>query len=387
MPELIALDVPAGPGFVEALRRIWDDGDAVAPLDPRLPRPAAAALLEALAPAAVVGPDGERRSLPGGRPVEPGDALVLATSGTTGRPKGVVHTHAALAASATATNRRLGVDPDVDVWLACLPLAHIGGLAVVTRALLGGIPLTVLPGFDAAAVERAAAVAGAAGRQVRVSLVATALRRVDAALFATVLLGGAAPPGGLPPNVVVTYGMTETGSGVVYDGQPLDGVEVTVGDGRRGARGEVLVRGPMLLRCYRDGTDPRTADGWLPTGDSGRLDATGRLHVDGRMADVVVTGGEKVWPAAVEQVISTMPGVAEVAVGGRPDPEWGQRVVAYVVPVPGATPPPLADVRAAVRAELAPWAAPRQLVHLEALPRTPGGKVRRAELADLPADD
>lgn len=385
MPELVALDVPAGPAFVDALQRAWGDGDAATPIDQRLPAPAVRSLRSALRPSAVIGSDGERRRLDGGWPVEPGDALVLATSGTTGQPKGVVLTHQSVAASAAATNRRLAVDPGLDRWLACLPVAHVGGLAVVTRALLGSVPLTVLDGFDATAVDAVARRARAEGRRVRVSLVATALARVQADAFHTVLLGGAAPPGDLPANVVVTYGMTETGSGVVYDGLPLDGVEVTIGDGTIGTAGEVLLRGPMLLRAYRDGTDPRIGDGWLPTGDAGTIDSTGRLTVSGRMAEVVVTGGEKVWPAAVERVLAGVPSVAEVAVGGRADPEWGQRVVAYVVPRDRGTPPSLDELRGAVKAQLGAWAAPRQLLLVDGLPRTPGGKVRRSELSTLPA--
>ena len=164
---------------------------------------------------------------------------MVATSGSTGEPRGVVLTHDALVASAVATSRRLGVDPGRHRWLACLPLAHIGGLAVVTRALLTTTPLTVLPGFDAAEVERV----GRAGGATHVSLVSTALARVDAAAFETVLLGGAAPPRPLPANVVTTYGMTETGSGVVYDGVPLDGVEVAIGTG--GTRGRA-----RRARCW-----------------------------------------------------------------------------------------------------------------------------------------
>ena len=119
-------------------------------------------------------------------------------------------------ASAVATSARLDVDPDRDRWVACLPLAHIGGLSVVTRSLVTGTPCTVLDRFDATAVE-----AEARRGATLVSLVATALGRCDASGYRAVLLGGAAPPTALPANVVTTYGMTETGSGCVYDGRPL----------------------------------------------------------------------------------------------------------------------------------------------------------------------
>src|ERR1700722_12315673 len=126
MPELVALDLAAGPGFVEALQTAWDRGHAVLPLDPRLPRPAVDRLVEALRPSTVVDADGDHHQ-PAGRPVEAGDALVGATSGTSGEPKGVVLTHDAVRASARSTSARLGVNPAHDRWVACLPLAHIGG--------------------------------------------------------------------------------------------------------------------------------------------------------------------------------------------------------------------------------------------------------------------
>ena len=204
--------------------------------------------------------DAGRHRCPAGRPVEPGDALVLATSGTTGEPKGVVLDHRAVEASARATSGRLGVDPGADRWVACIPLAHVGGLSVVTRSLVTGTPCTVLPGFDARAVERLALQGG-----TLISLVATALGRTDTSGYRAVLLGGAAPPDAVPDNVVTTYGMTETGSGIVYDGRPLDGVEVRTGDGTTGQDGEILVRGPMLLRVYRGRHHPRLRGGWLPT--------------------------------------------------------------------------------------------------------------------------
>lgn len=366
MPHLVALDLPGGPAFVDALRRVWDRGDAVLPVDQRLPGPARAALLAALRPGRIVDADGEH-SLEGD-PVEPGDALVMPTSGSTGTPKGVVHTMAGLEASARVGNARLGVDV-ADHWLACLPLAHIGGFTVITKALTSGTGLTVLPGFDAAEVA-AQARAGA----TLVSLVPTTLARIDPALFRAVLLGGSRPPVDRPPNVVATYGLTETGSGVVYDGLPLDGVEVRIA-----ADGEILVRGSMLMRCYRDGTSTIDSDGWLHTDDLGTLGSDGRLQVQGRRGDMIVTGGENVWPDAVERVVADLPGVAEVAVAGVPDPEWGQRVVAWVVPV-GTAAPSLADLRAAVGQRLAAFMAPKELHLVEALPRTAIGKVSRTAL-------
>ena len=179
--------------------------------------------------------------------------------------------------------------------------------------------LTVLPGFDPVLVAGVGA--------THVSLVATALRRIDPATFRTIVLGGAAPPADRPPNVVTTYGMTETGSGVVYDGRPLDGVEVRIDDG-----GQVHLRGPMLLRAYRDGADALDADGWLATGDIGRWLDDGRLHVEGRAGDLIITGGENVWPEPVEAALRERPGVLDVAVTGTPDDEWGHVVTAVVVP-------------------------------------------------------
>jgi len=371
VPALVALDLPGGPGFVDELQRAWGAGDAVAPLDRRLARPARERLLDVLAPSYVVTTSG-REERAGGLPVREGDALVVATSGSTGEPRGVVLTHEAVTASATATSQRLEVDPGRHRWLACLPLNHIGGLSVVTRALLTGTPLTVLDGFDPVEVT------AAGGPQVIVSLVPTALGRVRAADFFKVVLGGSAPPAELPDNVVSTYGMTETGSGVVYDGHPLPGVEV-----RLSPTSEVILRGPMLLRAYRDGVVPLDEDGWFPSGDSGYFDRAGRLQVLGRLSDMMVTGGENVWPLPVERVLGQHPGVADVAVSSRPDPEWGERLVACVVPQDPGAPPLLSELRALVADELAAFAAPKELVLVDGLPKTSIGKLLRDELRRL----
>jgi O-succinylbenzoic acid--CoA ligase len=366
--QLVALDLPGGRSFVEALQQIWDAGDAVFPLDRRLPLPARHQMLAAIAPTRMIDGAGSA-ALEGGRPVEPSDAVVVATSGSTGEPRGVVLTHDAVAASARATSDRLAVSAG-DHWLACLPLAHVGGLSVVTRALLRGTALTVHDRFDPAAAMASGA--------TLVSLVAAALRRVDPVVFRVVVLGGGPAPPNRPPNAVTTYGMTETGSGVVYDGLPLDGVEVRIaGDG------EIHLRGPMLLRAYRDGEVP-VRDGWLATGDLGRWRDDGRLHVEGRRADLITTGGENVWPAPVEAVLRRVGGVADVAVAGVPDDEWGEQVAAYVVPA-ASGPPTLDQLRAAVKEELPSWCAPRRLVLVAALPRTSLGKVARYRLVRTPA--
>ncbi|MCC5953719.1 MAG: long-chain fatty acid--CoA ligase [Acidimicrobiia bacterium] len=391
MPELIALPSVGSDEFVGWLQRCWERGAAALPVDPRLPPTAAERLLEALRPTSVLdhlGPLAQPRPWldSAGRPgveVEDGDALVVATSGSTGTPKGAILTHDAVAAAAVATSGRLRVDPTHDRWLACLPLSHVGGLSVVTRALHTGCALVVHERPDPDQISEAARLGA-----TRTSLVATLLPRCDLTGFRTVLVGGGPAPSAAPPNVVATYGLTESGGGVVYDGRPLDGVEVRVVDG------EVRLRGPMLLRAYRHGPARFDDDGWLCTGDAGHLRPDGTLEVVGRVGDMIVTGGEKVWPAPVEQILAEHPGVASVLVVGRPDDHWGQAVTALVQPVDPADPPRLAAIRDWARGRLAPWQVPQRLEVVRELPRTALGKVRRqprsaddlaAELSD--ADD
>lgn len=365
MPSLVALAMPAGWRFVDELLTAWDDGDAVLPVDIRLPEAEQRRLAEAMGAARLVW-DGGERALEGAFPTEDGDALVMATSGTTGAPKGAVLTHEAVAASARITSRALGID-DGHAWVQCLPVSHIGGLSVITRSLETDTPLMIVEGgFDPLAVEECARRGG-----THVSLVATAMQRVDTSLFERILLGGGPKPDDAPDNAVATYGSTETGSGIVYDGLALDGVEL-----RTDEAGRLFVKSPTLLRTYRDGSTPLTADGWLRTGDAASIDG-GVLTVHGRFDDAIITGGEKVWPAPVEAALRAFPGIGEALVDGEADPEWGTRVVADIELEPGQTPPATEALREHLKAQLAAYAVPKTFRYVARLPRTGSGKVKR----------
>ena len=365
MRRLVALDLPGGRQFVDELQRAWGAGDAVLPLDQRFDESTKLDLVRQLRASVVIDATGTA-TIEQGSPVEDGDALVMATSGTTGIAKGVVLTHDALRASAHATSDALRVSDD-DHWLACLPLSHVGGLSVVVRSLVMGTPLTVHDGFDAEEVTNAAH-----SGCTLVSLVPTTLARIDTSLFRTILLGGSRPPASRPPNVIATYGLTETGSGIVYDGRPIPGVEISIGDDD-----EILVRGPMLMREYRDGSTSIDFDGWLHTGDAGTFD-NGILSVTGRLDDLIKTGGEKVWPDAVEKALTGLVDPSCICVVGVEDPEWGERVVIVT-----SVELDLAEVKAKVRAALPPYCVPKDIVRVDELPTTAIGKIRRKECARI----
>ncbi|MGH2714881.1 MAG: AMP-binding protein [Thermoleophilaceae bacterium] len=304
---------------------------------------------------------------------------VIRTSGTTGEPKPVELTYANHAASAAASADALGVDPD-DRWLCPLPLHHVGGLGVLIRSAINRTTAVLHERFEADRVRRTLE----AGEVTLASLVPTMLGRLREAglrrapgLRAIALGGGPIPPGlldwaaqtGIP--VTPVYGMTETCSQVVAGspGRPLQGVELQIDAG-----GEILVRGPMVA--------PRelAPDGWLHTGDLGRLDEEGRLQVEGRLKELIVTGGENVAPLEVEQALLAHPAVADAAVTGRPDPEWGEVIVALVVLGEHATPN---ELRSWCRERLPPQKVPKRIESVPRLPRNRTGKLERQSLGRL----
>jgi O-succinylbenzoic acid--CoA ligase len=378
--DLVAVAARPGPDWVPMISDLWDRGAAILPLDDRLAARERGAIVARARPRLLFENDAWGRL----DDATPADelALVIHTSGTGGVPKLVELERSAIEAAVGSAAAALGAT-NRDRWLCCLPLAHVGGLLVLLRAVTLGAPVVVRDRIDAATVAEVGADFTA--------VVPTMLRRlleadVDLTAFRSVLVGG----GTLSPDlrtraraagapVVETYGLTETCGGVVYDGHPLPGTQVRI------ARGAIQLRGPTLMRGYR--LDPAatanafTADGWLLSGDAGRLDHGDRLHVEGRIDELIDSGGEKVWPEEVEAALATHPGVAEVAVAGRSDPEWGRRVVAFVVPADPDAPPRLDELRDHTAGAIARFKAPRELVLLEALPRTASGKVRRAALA------
>jgi O-succinylbenzoic acid--CoA ligase len=376
--DVVAVALPPGEAWLSIAAATWAAEASLLPVDHRLAAPAAQSLLADGRPTVLVSPQGWRR-VRSGRPADPGVALIVPTSGSSGRPRLVELTRAAVEAAVASSLRALTADAG-DGWVSCLPFAHIGGLLVLLRGVLGGAPLLFrgpaelepVAGFPFVSVVPTQLVrtldAGVEFRGYRALLVGGG--GMDAALRSRLAAAGA--------PCVVTYGLTQSCGGVVYDGTPLPGVSVRIDEG-----GEIQLGGPTLLRGYRDGSAAGlTADGWLPTGDAGRLDGDGRLHVHGRLDDLIVTGGENVWPGDVEAALRSHPAVADCAVFGRPDPSWGQRVVAAVVPRDRAVPPTLEELRDHVGALLGRHQAPRELVLVESLPRTALGKLQRGGLGE-----
>jgi o-succinylbenzoate---CoA ligase len=373
----VALALPAGEEFVIALHGCLLAGAAAVPIDLRLAEDERA---RRLAGARVVVSEPLRGAAPRSRVFFDGDpaVAVMHTSGTTAAPKQVKLTYRNFLASALGSAVVLGLDP-AERWLCPMPLTHVGGLSIPIRSAIYATT-TVLHGrFD---TEATLAELMDPGRRITlVSLVPTMLARLlDAGLerpptLRWALLGGGpiaralldrAREAGVP--VAPSYGMTEACSQIATHGWPLPGAEIHT------SSGEVIVRGAMVS------AGALADDGWLHTGDLGRFDERSRLEIIGRQADTIVTGGENVSPSEVEAVLLEHPAVADAAVHARADPEWGEAVVATVVPRGG-----LAvdgdELRRHCRARLAGFKVPRAIEFAQSLPRTESGKLLRRELA------
>ncbi|HEY3563265.1 MAG TPA: o-succinylbenzoate--CoA ligase [Kribbella sp.] len=315
-------------------------------------------------------------------PVEDGCAVVLTTSGSSGEPKGVLLSREALLASATATHDRLGGPGQ---WLLPMKPYFVGGLQILTRSLVAGTtPVLLKDSFTEAArqltgVRRyTAMVPTQLARYLETDL--DALRSFDA-----IIIGGASTPEPLKlkartagVTAIPAYGMTETGSGCVYAGVPLDGTSVDLDDGR------ILIKGNTLFSGYRlrpELTAKVLKDGWFRTQDRGEI-VDGRLRVVGRVDDVVISGGVNVTLTTVQARLLEHPQLADAIVLGVPDPEWGTKVVAFVVVEPGASAAGRDDLRDFVSQTLPRTWAPRDVVRLQALPMLASGKVDRQRLLE-----
>jgi len=389
--ELIAYALPPGDVWLEILAAHASSGASLLPIDVRLSAREQRAVVERARPRLLVTLDDEVLFADPTR-VDPDRAwVVVATSGVSGSPKLAELPRRALGSAVAGSLTALDLSA-YDPWVACLSPAHMGGLLVLLRGALAGAPVDVHQRYDP---DRLLA---EARDGAHVALVPTMLRRLVASAqelsrLGVLLVGGSAldpslrdAAARLGGRVVTTYGLTESCGGVVYDGIPFDGTDV-----RLSSIGEIELTGPTVMEGYR--SDPVatagafTVDGWLKTGDLGKLDAEGRLSVHGRSGDAIRSGAEIVWPDEVEAALRSHPDVADVAVTGAPDREWGQRVVAWVVPVDRALPPTLDALREHCRERLARFKAPRELIFLDTLPRTVSGKLRRAAVPGRAAEE
>ncbi|MCY4062558.1 MAG: o-succinylbenzoate--CoA ligase [Chloroflexi bacterium] len=337
------------------------------------------------------------------------DFAIIHTSGTSGRPKAAILTLGNVYQSAQASAQLLG-HLENECWLCVLPLYHVGGLSIILRSLIYSTAVEFGPTspFDVQETNRVLS----ANPITLISLVPTMLQRLlDAKTrpwnpqLRLILLGGEAPSAELLARcqaenlpIATTYGLTETASQVatalpeqVYRkpgtvGKPLKNTQVRiVGEGGEGAApkvpGEVLVKGGTVMRGYYGdpaATDAALRDGWLQTGDIGYLDEDGDLFILQRRADLIVSGGENIYPAEVERVLRSHPQVAEAVVFGAPDAQWGQRVAALIQPVFGAS-ISTKDIDRFLRERLASYKSPRKIVFVDALPLTASGKIQRRE--------
>ena len=387
----VALDLPPGPDFVVLLHALMKLGAVAYPLNPRLPVAVRAAELGRADPILVVARPEDlsetEADLPllGEHDLEAIQCRIL-TSGTSGRPRPVGLTYGNHLWSAVGSAFNIGMEPS-DRWLSCLPLHHVAGLSIVLRSVIYGTTAVVHDGFDPGRIAESLEGDGV----TLISVVATQLRRlleagVDLLPLRAVLVGGGPVPDdvleeaiGRGATVVQTYGMTETASQVTTlapedatrklgsAGRPLLTTHLRIEDG------EILVQGPTVAPGCAD------VDGWLHTGDLGHIDEEGFLYVTDRLGDVIVSGGENVMPAEVEEVLLRHPAVADAAAVGRADAEWQEAVEAVIVLREGAD-ASADELRRHCSQALAGFKVPKRFEFARELPRTPSGKLLRRSL-------
>jgi O-succinylbenzoic acid--CoA ligase len=387
----VALELPAGLEYAVVLHALMKLGAVAFPVNTRLAKPELDSVLAAARPALTIEalPDigHTEADLPllGEHDLDALHCRIL-TSGTSGGPRPVGLTYGNHLWSAVGSAFNLGVEP-TDRWLCCLPLFHIGGLSILMRSVIYGTTAVVHDGFD---VDQIAASLEGDGVTV-ISVVTTQLVRlleagVDLLPLRAVLVGGGPVPNdvleealGRGATVVQTYGLTETASQVTTltpseartrmgsAGRPLLTTHLRIVDG------EILVQGPTVAPESLD------EEGWLHTGDLGRIDDDGFLYVEDRLGDVIVTGGENVLPTEVEEVLLRHPEVADAAVVGRTDAEWQEAVTAVVVLRDGAE-VDADELREHCAAELAGYKVPKRVEFADELPRTASGKLMRKSL-------
>jgi len=387
----VPLSMPAGRDYAVALHAVMKLGAVAAPIDPRLSEGERERALDGTDAAVEVGAEDDMGTHEADLPLLgelDTDAVCtrVLTSGTSGHPSAVELTYGNHLFSAVGSAFNLGVDPG-DRWLCCVPLFHVSGLSILLRSVIYGTTAVVHDGFD---VDRVAE-SLESDRVTLVSLVATMLTRLLDAGAAierprALLVGGGPVPDeilaealGLGATVIQTYGLTEAASQVTTlapsdaerkrgsAGRPLLTTHVRILDD------EILVQGPTVA------PGALAEDGWLHTGDAGRIDEDGFLWLSGRRDDVIVTGGENVMPEEVEDVLASHPDVADAAVVGRPDPDWQSAVTAVVVPRDGSVADP-EGLRGWCSARLAPFKVPKRIEFAEDLPRTASGKLLRRSL-------